>query len=157
MRDRISWDEHYLLEALEFAQRRSSDSQTHHGCVIVGPRHKIIGKGCNGFPHSMDDSVLPDTRPDKYPYMVHAELNAILNCVTPPSLVPGQKTAYITGEPCIECAKSLWQAEVYRWVIANRHGTFAEDSVIKDAKDKLIAMMKEKGLQIVYLDIPKIG
>ena len=57
--------------------QRSHDAQTQHGCVITDANHRIVGVGYNGFPRGLDDSSLPTTRPEKYHWMIHAEINAL--------------------------------------------------------------------------------
>ncbi len=101
-----SWDNYFLDLAIQIS-KRSPDSQTKHGCVIVQNK-KIIGTGYNGFIHGVDDSQLPTIRPAKYPFMIHSELNAILNCILPPI----GATAYITGKPCLHCFQCLYQAGI---------------------------------------------
>ncbi len=76
--NRPTWDE-YLMAFAELASTRSHDSETKHGAVIVDPDHRILGMGYNGLPRHGNESKYPTTRPLKYPYMIHAEMNAILN------------------------------------------------------------------------------
>ena len=75
-----SWDNYFLGQALLLSQR-SPDIQTKCGCVIVNKNNQVIGQGYNGFPRGLKDDELPNTRPDKYPWMIHAEVNSILNLV----------------------------------------------------------------------------
>jgi deoxycytidylate deaminase len=103
------------------AAQRSHDEQTKHGCVLVDPMHHVIGVGFNGHIRGGKDT-LPTTRPDKYPFMIHSEQNALANCVVPPWTVSGGVTAYITGRPCLQCSQILWQHHVCDWVIADRKG-----------------------------------
>lgn len=97
--------------------QRSPDNQTKHGCIIVDSNHKIVSVGYNGFVRGLQDELLPNTRPSKYQYIVHAEQNALSNVV-----VPHGSTAYISGLPCTTCLKLLVQAGIYNIVILNRRG-----------------------------------
>jgi len=108
----ISWDE-YFLSMAHVASLRSPDEQTKVGCVIVNEDKHIIGVGYNGFPAGTESDNLPRVRPGKYPYMIHAEQNAISNML----LKQKKLTAYVTARPCLVCSKLLWQNGVRRIVI----------------------------------------
>lgn len=108
-----SWDDYFMMNAF-IASSRSPDAETQHGCVIVKDKRQI-GMGYNGFSRGLDDAVLPNTRPDKYPWMQHGEINAILNCLVSPI----GSTAYITGEPCFNCSNFMWQAGITEIVHAD--------------------------------------
>lgn len=117
---RPSWTDYFMGLAF-VVSRRSHDVQTKHGCIIVDRRHNVIGCGYNG--HIRDGKeTLPVTRPEKYPYMLHSEENALINCVIQPKYVVGGVTAFITGRPCLHCSELLWQAEVQHWILAERKG-----------------------------------
>ena len=81
--DYISWDEYFMGVAL-LAAKRSKDPNTQVGACIVNPEKRIISTGYNGFPSGISDDDFPWGRDGefldtKYPYVCHAELNAILN------------------------------------------------------------------------------
>lgn len=110
--DYISWDEYFMGVAV-LSAKRSKDPATQVGACIVNESKRIIGIGYNGFPYGCSDCDFPwekdgsflDT---KYPYVVHAEPNAILNATT--SLV--NATLYVTLFPCNECAKLIIQSGI---------------------------------------------
>lgn len=104
-RKRPNWDD-YFFGLAKLVSQRSHDIHTQHGCVIVDPeKHIILGCGYNGFPRDMEDNTLPTTRPEKYDWMIHAEINACSNLITKPEIA----TAYVTGEICHPCLVHLWQ------------------------------------------------
>ncbi len=103
------WDIIFMQEATLWS-RRSHDSQTQCGCVIVKNK-TVISTGYNGFVREIDDSVLPDTRPDKYPFMIHAEANAIYNAVRLGRSTL-DSTIYITAPPCLGCLQMLYQCGI---------------------------------------------
>lgn len=113
---KMKWDHTFLLEAL-LASYRSHDANTQCGCVIVKD-NTILSSGYNGFIRGIDDNALPNIRPYKYPYMLHAELNAVLNCSRQGKSTLGA-TAYITTKPCLSCFQMLWQAGIVRIVHSN--------------------------------------
>jgi deoxycytidylate deaminase len=104
-----SWDNIFFLEATLWS-RRSHDTQTQCGCVLVKNKTNI-SSGYNGFIRGIDDHALPTTRPEKYPFMIHAEANAVYNAVR-----NGQSTldatAYITAMPCLQCLQMLHQCGI---------------------------------------------
>lgn len=139
--DRPSWDDFYLGLAY-FISRRSPDSQTKHGCVLVNDNHQILSVGFNGWPRGMKDELVPNTRPQKYTYVVHAELNALLNCQLPPK----GATAYVTGECCVECLKAMRQSGIWRIVQNNCYGSVKitdEDRRVKKEIEEQTHMLIE--------------
>ena len=81
--DYISWDE-YFMGVAKLAAHRSKDPSTQVGACIVSPENIIISTGYNGMPKGCDDDAFPWEREGadtKYPYVVHAELNAILKAI----------------------------------------------------------------------------
>jgi len=122
---RPSWQDYFLTLAF-IASQRSHDTQTKHGCILVKDK-KVLGTGYNGFPRGMDDNSLPNTRPDKYPWMVHSEVNAVNNCI----LKPEGATAYVTGEPCLNCLIHLWQNNVTSVCYVDKHGSVLIDNIVR--------------------------
>jgi dCMP deaminase len=109
----ISWDE-YFMGVAELASMRSKDPSTQVGCCIVDDQNRILSTGYNGFPQGCDDDVFPWGRDEaqgetKYPFVVHAELNAILN--NRGKSLQGSRL-YVGLFPCNECAKAIIQAGV---------------------------------------------
>ena len=102
MRIRPSWDEYFIAIA-EAVSKRSHDAETQVGVVIVDVDNRILTTGYNGFPAGANDSELPNMRPDKYPFTVHAEINAI--AVSRHDL--RNSTLYCTYSPCRDCAKAI--------------------------------------------------
>jgi dCMP deaminase len=114
----------FMLNARNTASL-SKDSQTKHGLLLVLDNN-IVATGYNGFPAGADDANLPTTRPEKYPYIVHAEINAICNAARRGVSIEGA-TAYCTGECCLECFKALLQCGVRNFVVGNRGHTKKDD------------------------------
>ena len=109
----ISWDE-YFMGVAKLSAKRSKDPNTQVGCCIVNQDKRIVAVGYNGLPRGCADEDFPwhnrqgalhDT---KYAYVVHAELNAILNATTP---LTGC-SLYVTLFPCNECMKSIIQSGI---------------------------------------------
>ena len=109
--DYISWDEYFMGIAL-LASQRSKDPNTQVGCCIVDDNNVILTTGYNGFPKGCSDDEFPWDREGedtKYPFVVHAELNAILNASGKD--LHGARL-YVALFPCNECAKAIIQAGI---------------------------------------------
>ncbi len=108
----ISWDE-YFMGLAHLSALRSKDPNTQVGCCIVDNDNKVVSIGYNGMPRGCKDEDMPwervgDFKKTKYAYVVHAELNAILNS---PRSLKGC-TLYVSLFPCNECAKAIIQAGI---------------------------------------------
>jgi len=107
--DAITWDECFMQMTYIIA-KRSKDPSTQVGAVIVNEENVVVGLGYNGFPRNIENTDLPweregDWLNTKYPYVVHAEVNAISNAN---AKTKGCKI-YVNLFPCNECAKMIIQ------------------------------------------------
>jgi dCMP deaminase len=116
--DYISWKDYFMAMAFLTAQR-SKDPNTQVGACIVDDDFRIVGLGYNGFPRGCNDDEMPWARSNrnplhnKYLYVCHAEVNAILNKGS--ANVKGS-TLYVALFPCNNCAKMIIQAGIRRVV-----------------------------------------
>jgi len=111
-KDYISWDD-YFMGVAKLSALRSKDPSTQVGACIVNPQNKIVGIGYNGFPIGCSDNKLPwgkrgDFLDTKYPYVAHAELNAILNS----TVKLDNCRIYVALFPCNECCKLIIQSGI---------------------------------------------
>jgi len=141
---RPNWTD-YFLGLAKVVSQRSHDIHTQHGCVITDKQHRILGVGYNGFPKGMDDSTLPTSRPEKYHWMIHAERNALSNCV----IRPDNGTAYVTGQSCNDCIMALWQEGITKVIMANSHGTKLFDQEQQKLFDLFI---EQTGMKILKVE-----
>ncbi|MBR2327578.1 MAG: dCMP deaminase family protein [Clostridia bacterium] len=112
-KDYITWDEYFMGVSL-LAAMRSKDPGTQVGACIVDSANHILSTGYNGFPCGCSDDDFPWDREGeysqtKYPFVVHAELNAILNAHG--KNLSGAKI-YVSLFPCNECAKAIIQSGI---------------------------------------------
>ena len=128
--DPISWEEYFMSLAI-LSSYRSKDPSTKVGACIVNPNDKtILSLGYNGFPRGCDDKEFPwekgdeDETKTKYPYVVHAELNAILNSHKD---LRGS-ALYTTLSPCKECCKAIIQAGIKEVVYLHE---FEHDDIVR--------------------------
>lgn len=148
--DYISWDEYFMGVAI-LSSKRSKDPSTQVGACIVNQDKKIVGIGYNGFPHGINDDEFPwgkegnyvDT---KYPYVVHAEPNAILNST---SSLNGC-SIYVTLFPCCECAKLIIQSGIKEIVYISDKNSCDETTI---ASKRLFEAAGVKLRQFKEMDI----
>lgn len=109
----LNWDDYFMSVAL-LSGMRSKDPSTQVGACIVNKNNIIESIGYNGLPKGCSDDEFPWEREGnsletKYLYVVHAELNAILNAkgkdLTGCSI-------YVALFPCNECAKAIIQSGI---------------------------------------------
>lgn len=130
----ISWDEYFMGVAI-LASQRSKDPSTQVGACIVNDDNKIMSVGYNGFPRGCSDDEFPWERQGdkesstKYPYVCHAELNAILNA-------GGNSLKdcriYVALFPCNECAKAIIQSGIKEVIYLS--DKYADTPLVKASK-----------------------
>ena len=108
----LTWEE-YFMGLSHLSGLRSKDPNTQVGAVIVDENNRVVSIGYNGFPSGVSDDEFPWGREGgvldtKYAFVVHAELNAILNSQRS---VRGC-SLYVSLFPCNECAKAIIQAGI---------------------------------------------
>ncbi len=148
--DYISWDEYFMGVAL-LAAKRSKDPNTQVGACIVDGQKRILTTGYNGFPKGCSDDDFPWNRDEsrgetKYQFVVHAELNAILNA-RGKNLT--DSTLYVGLFPCNECAKAIIQAGIKEVIYlsdkyANTPSTLASKRMLNSAGVKLTQLKPTK-------------
>jgi dCMP deaminase len=112
--DYLGWDDYFMAVAF-LSANRSKDPSTQVGACIVNEERKIVGIGYNGMPNGCSDDELPWAREadspldTKYPYVCHAELNAIMNKNS--ADVKGCRL-FVALFPCNECAKLIIQSGI---------------------------------------------
>jgi len=153
----ISWDQYFMGVAL-LAAMRSKDPNTQVGACIVDRANHILSTGYNGFPNGCSDDEFPWGREgtmleSKYPFVVHAELNAILNARGKD--LTGSRI-YVALFPCNECAKAIIQAGISEVIYlsdkyAATDATLASKRMLRSAGVKLTQVeFDQKELVINY-------
>lgn len=148
-KDYLNWDEYFMGIAF-LSSMRSKDPSTQVGACIVDEDNKIIGIGYNGFPIGISDDEIPwdkngDFLDTKYPYVVHAELNAILNSIK--SLK--NCTIYVTHFPCNECAKAIVQSGIKKVIY------FSEKHKIQDTVKASKLIFDKANVEVVQKKLDK--
>ena len=136
-----SWLE-YFAKMAKTVSEKSKDPSTKVGAIIVDSKNRIAGTGYNGMPLGKDTfpwDKTGDWLDTKYPYVIHAEANAILNSVKD---VDGCEMV-CTLIPCNECAKLIVQAGIKKvYYLDTREGEMFEASK---------KIFKECGVDIEYV------
>ncbi len=121
----LSWDEYFMSTAF-LSSLRSKDPATRVGACIVNSQSRIVGIGYNGMPRGCPDNKMPwgksstNELHNKYLYVCHAEMNAILN---KNAAHVENCTIYSTLFPCNECAKMIIQSGIKEVVYySDKHG-----------------------------------
>ncbi|XP_077291834.1 deoxycytidylate deaminase-like [Arctopsyche grandis] len=137
----LEWTDYFMALAF-LAAKRSKDPCTQVGACIISPDNKVVGMGYNGMPWGCSDDEYPwckdadSSYDNKYAYVCHAEMNAILN-----KNVANVRdcTIYVALFPCNECAKLIIQSGIKEIVyLSDKHsdkpGTKASKRMLDSAK-----------------------
>lgn len=152
--DYISWDEYFMGVAL-LAAKRSKDPNTQVGACIVNKNKRILSTGYNGFPYGCSDDTFSwerDGNDTKYKYVVHAELNAILNAGGKD--LTGSRI-YVDLFPCNECAKAIIQSGISEVIYlydkyADTEDTIASKKMLNSAGVRLTQL--KPGFNKIVID-----
>ena len=157
--DYIGWDDYFMGVSL-LAADRSKDPSTQVGACIVSDDNRILSTGYNGFPQGCSDDEFPWNRDEKlgetkYNFVVHAELNAILNAGGK-SLVGSR--IFVSLFPCHECAKAIIQSGVKEVVyLSDKYtGTVSDNAsrrMLTAAGVKLTKMKPTKAQIVLNFDV----
>jgi dCMP deaminase len=109
MPDQLKWDKMFIKMAI-VASEMSKDPNTQVGAVLVSNDNRKISFGYNGFVRGIEETKCKCEKPHKYQYVMHAELNAVINC---PFDTIGC-TLYCTHQPCHRCLETIAQAGIRR-------------------------------------------
>ena len=152
----ISWDEYFMAIA-KLSAMRSKDPSTQVGACIVGADNRILSIGYNGTPNGFDDDEFPWNREGnnldtKYPYVCHAEMNAILNYRGSRKDLEGAKI-YVDLFPCNECAKMIIQSGIKEVIYlsdkyANTEETIASKQLFDICGVKYRQLTEEKEINL---------
>ena len=114
------------MEIAYATSRFSKDESTQVGAVIVGPTNEVRSLGYNGAPRGCraDEDSRGITRPEKYFWYSHAELNAITNAARVGVPLDGS-TIVVTHPPCMDCARAIVQAGIKQVVTVRPDAEFA--------------------------------
>ena len=131
-------DRRYLRMARIWAE--NSYCQRRQVGALVVKNKMIISDGYNGTPSGFEN-VCEDADGITYPYVLHAEANAITKLARSGNNSDGS-TLYVTAAPCIECSKLIIQSGIKRVV-------YAEQYRLTDGTD----LLEKAGVKVEYLNL----
>ena len=137
---KIALDKRYLRMASIWSEN-SYCKRRQVGALIVKDK-MIISDGYNGTPSGFEN-VCEDDNNVTYPYVLHAEANAITKIARSNNNSEGS-TLYVTDSPCIECAKLIIQAGIKRVVYSRKYRL-----------DDGLKLLEKANIEVVYIDIDK--
>lgn len=151
-KDYISWDE-YFMSIAKLSAMRSKDPNTQVGACIVSNDNRILSIGYNGAPNGFDDEKFPWARDGenlntKYPYVCHAELNAILNYRGSKKDLENAKI-YVDLFPCNECAKIIIQSGIKEVIYLSDKYATSENNIASRR------LLDECGVSYKKIDLPE--
>lgn len=123
-----------LMAAAEVIAARSHDAETKVGAILINNKSgAIIATGYNGFVRGANDQALPNTRPDKYEYILHAEQNLIANAARH-GISMENCSLICTLSPCKLCMRMLVNCGITKVVAKNLYRDFNDILTMKDIK-----------------------
>ena len=112
------------MDIAEAVSKRSHDTETKVGSILVNNANgAITATGFNGFARKVDDTKLPRTRPEKYRFIVHSEMNLVANCAKN-GISMDNSTLYCTLTPCESCMRMLWQCGITNVIAREKYRDF---------------------------------
>lgn len=148
----LTWDEYFIALA-KLTAMRSKDPSTQVGACIISADNRILSVGYNGAPNGFDDDNFPWNRQGenletKYPYVCHAEMNAVLNYRGTRKDFENARI-YVDLFPCNECAKIIIQSGIKEVVyLSNKY---------KDSENNIASriLFDSCGIEYHQLDLEK--
>lgn len=148
--ERPDWQT-YFLSLANLVSKKSADARTKCGCVITTDTNEIISTGYNSFIRGIDDRILPNFTEEKYPFMIHSEINALLNAAR-----MGKSTlnsyVYLNGPPCFPCLQAMWQAGVRRVYHSNLDIKMLNNQEYTD-NIELFKYLTQGELPVILIDV----
>ena len=148
----MNWT-NYFFTICDAVASKSKDPSTQVGSIIVGPANEIRTTGYNGFPRGIFDhpSRLND-RKIKYPFTVHAELNAILTAARN-GVSLEHCVLYSHWYPCHECAKAIIQSGIQKVIISDVFMKSRGTTGWEDSFEMAKIMLDEAAIQVIFYDV----
>jgi dCMP deaminase len=143
----LEYNKTFLRMADVFAQL-SKDPATKVGAVVVTPDYRQISCGFNGFPAGVQETPERWERPEKYQWVVHAEVNAILNA---PFDTKGC-TLFCTLRPCHRCFGQLINAGIEKLVYYHSDRPLERGDIWESCKERMpyIVSYTREDFELVY-------
>ena len=149
----------------------SKDPSTKVGAIIVSPRGAIVSTGFNGFPRRVNEqgTALQASgnqdwtpidyserweRPEKYNWVIHAELNAILNAAAEGVRLEGCTMILPWDMPCNLCCGAIVNAGLTEVIVSTDPFPGVGKGTHYDTEDIAKTILKEADVQLIYVNRP---
>lgn len=140
----------YFIQSLKNTESLSKDKETQVGALIIDvPKKQIISSGYNGLPRKVLDLDYRLTRPSKYMYTIHAEVNCLITALKNGTNVEGM-TLISSLAPCCNCSAIIVNSGISEVVCPNFDMSHISCG---DGYKASIAMFNEAGIKISIIDI----
>lgn len=145
----MNWNK-YFLSIAEAVKEKSKDRNTKIGAVIIGHDKEIVSTGYNSFPRGINDDIEErQQRPEKYYWMVHGEMNAILNAARIGVSTKGCKMYLTCGIPCSNCGRAIINAGI-KEVYCKIEDTTGNREKWDEEAARTRKMFEEAGVKITF-------
>lgn len=138
--------EEYFMGIAKAVAQKSKDPNTKVGAVIVDADNRIVSTGYNGMPYKCDESKLSWERPQKYHYVIHAEMNAVLYARRD---LRGCRV-YTTHSPCENCLKHMLQAGIR--VVVYEDASIVRDRYTVEQKEAIHNLLRATNALCMTMD-----
>ncbi len=138
------WHDYYL-NMTDIIKQRSPDLNTQVGCVLVGTSNQVISTGYNGMPFGVAATPERLQRPAKYIWTEHGDRNCLYLAARSGVSTLGARM-YLTGLPCVDCARGIIQAGLSSIVIDHENQEVWATTTPKYQEDfKIVEEMLAEG------------
>lgn len=144
------WDKYFLQQTPHIASL-SPDKSTKCGAILVKD-NKVIGQGFNGNAKKIRDLEVPDSRPEKYFFKIHSEVNAILNATQP---IDNSCVMYVTGLPCSQCIQLMYHVGIRTVYYSNFNDPKMCDEQDKEMREWFLSLCLEP-YNLIFIDRAKL-
>ncbi len=134
------FDRRYLKMAKIWAEN-SYCNRRKVGALIVKDK-MIISDGYNGTPEGFDN-ICEDNNNVTFPYVLHAEANAITKVAKSNNSSEGS-TLYVTTSPCMECSKLIIQSGIKRVVFSDKYHEISGINLLEKANIEIVHIPMEE-------------
>lgn len=112
-REPMPWRD-YFMNMANNVRQRSKDPRTQCGAVLVDQQNRFISSGFNGPPPAIPDMNVDWSAPNKYPWIIHAENNALwYGCEARGMMGLRGCTMFVTSIPCARCMLQMVRARLH--------------------------------------------
>ena len=141
------------MEMAHAIKKLSPDTETQVGAIMLSPEGRIIATSFNGFVRGAPDDKLPNKRPEKYQYILHAEANILHNCCYEGIRTKGT-TVICTLSPCLDCLRACYQSGIRKIVFDELYHKFPSTDFYTKLED-IDVVVQKKGKYTVLDMQPK--